>query len=47
MVKKAIVEFKGFSFQYTSQAEPTLKDLNVTLYEGEKVLVIGPSGSGK
>lgn len=47
MFKQAIVEFKGFSFQYTSQAEPTLKDLNVTLYEGEKVLVIGPSGSGK
>ncbi|MFL2101058.1 ABC transporter ATP-binding protein [Desemzia sp. FAM 23989] len=47
MVKKAIVEFKGFSFQYTSQAEPTLKNLNITLYEGEKVLVVGPSGSGK
>ena len=46
-MKKPIIEFKQFTFQYFTQAEPTLQDINVTIYEGEKVLVIGPSGSGK
>lgn len=46
-MKKPIIEFKSFTFQYFTQAEPTLHQLDVTLYEGEKVLVIGPSGSGK
>ncbi|MDU7905173.1 MAG: DUF3744 domain-containing protein, partial [Peptostreptococcaceae bacterium] len=27
--------------------KPTLKNINLTIYEGEKVLVVGPSGSGK
>lgn len=46
-MKKPLIEFKQFSFQYHSQAEPTLKELNVTINEGEKILIIGPSGSGK
>ena len=41
------IEFKDFSFRYDSQAEPTLKHLNVTIQKGEKILVLGPSGSGK
>lgn len=45
--RKPVIEFKDFSFQYFSQAEPTLHDINLTIYEGEKVLLIGPSGSGK
>ena len=44
---KVAIEFKDFSFQYLAQAEPTLKHINLTIYEGEKVLIIGPSGSGK
>lgn len=47
MEKKPIIEFKSFGFQYFSQAEPTLKDINLTIYEGEKILIVGPSGSGK
>lgn len=46
-MKKPLIEFKDFSFQYFSQAEPTLHDINLTIYEGEKVLIVGPSGSGK
>lgn len=45
--RKPVIEFKDFSFQYFSQAEPTLHDINLTIYEGEKVLLVGPSGSGK
>ncbi len=47
MEKKPVIEFKDFSFQYFAQAEPTLYDINLTIYEGEKVLIAGPSGSGK
>ena len=46
-MKKPVIEFKDFTFQYFAQAEPTLHDINLTIYEGEKVLIVGPSGSGK
>ncbi|MGE7615976.1 ABC transporter ATP-binding protein [Paenibacillus sp. NPDC101420] len=46
-MKKAVIEFKDFSFQYRAQQEPTLIDINLTIAEGEKVLIVGPSGSGK
>ncbi|HEM3589363.1 ABC transporter ATP-binding protein [Streptococcus suis] len=44
---KKIIEFKDFTFRYQAQQEPTLKDVQLTIYQGEKVLIIGPSGSGK
>lgn len=47
MEKRPIIEFKSFGFQYFSQAEPTLEEINLTIYEGEKLLIVGPSGSGK
>ena len=46
-MKRKIIEFKDYSFRYRVQAEPTLKNINLTIYEGEKVLIVGPSGSGK
>ena len=46
-MKRKIIEFKDYSFQYRVQSEPTLKNINLTIYEGEKVLIVGPSGSGK
>ena len=46
-MKKPIIEFNNFSFQYRAQAKPTLNDINLTIYKGEKVLIVGPSGSGK
>lgn len=42
-----IIEFKNFSFKYNSQAESTLKDINLKINKGEKILLAGPSGSGK
>jgi energy-coupling factor transport system ATP-binding protein len=46
-MKKAVIEFKNFSFQYRAQQEPTLIDINLSIAKGEKVLIVGPSGSGK
>lgn len=46
-MKEAMIELKDFSFQYKAQSEPTLQNLNLTIYKGEKVLIVGPSGSGK
>ena len=46
-MKEAMIELKDFSFQYKAQSEPTLKNLNLTIYKGEKVLIVGPPGSGK
>ena len=46
-MKKPLIRFNDFTFQYHSQAEPTLYNIDLTIYEGEKVLIVGPSGSGK
>lgn len=42
-----MIEFHDFTFQYDSQAEPTLKNINLSINQGEKILIMGPSGSGK
>ncbi|MDO9085467.1 MAG: ABC transporter ATP-binding protein [Anaerolineaceae bacterium] len=47
MNSKPIIEFTNFTFQYFSQAEPTLHDINLKIYSGQKILIVGPSGSGK
>lgn len=44
---KPIIEFKNFSFKYFSQKKPTLKNINLTINQGEKILIAGLSGSGK
>jgi energy-coupling factor transport system ATP-binding protein len=46
-MKKPIVEFKDFGFKYKTQTGATLHNINLTIYQGEKVLLLGPSGSGK
>ncbi|MGG7143385.1 ABC transporter ATP-binding protein [Clostridium nigeriense] len=46
-MKKPVIEFNNFTFQYRAQAKPTLNNINLKIYEGEKVLIVGPSGSGK
>ena len=45
--KTPIISFKNFSFQYRAQKKPTLQDINLDIYPGERVHIAGPSGSGK
>ncbi|MBQ4496997.1 MAG: ABC transporter ATP-binding protein [Spirochaetaceae bacterium] len=42
-----IIEFKDFTYKYRTQSEPTLKNISLAINKGEKVLIIGSSGSGK
>lgn len=44
---KNVISFKNFSFQYNAQKQPTLKNINLDIEEGQKVLICGPSGCGK
>lgn len=46
-MNEPVISFKDFHFRYKSQNQPTLKNINLTIYRGEKVLILGPSGSGK
>ena len=45
--KEPIISFQNFSFQYFAQKEPTLHDICLDIYPGEKILIVGPSGCGK
>jgi len=44
---KPVIEFNNFSWQYNAQQKQTLKNINLTINEGEKILLCGSSGSGK
>ncbi|MBR0139649.1 MAG: ABC transporter ATP-binding protein, partial [Firmicutes bacterium] len=39
--------FKNYTWQYNAQTEPTLRGIDLTIGQGEKVLICGPSGCGK
>ena len=43
----SLFEMKDVTFSYWNQQTPTLHGINITIEEGEKVAIIGPSGSGK
>ena len=47
MTKEPIIVFRNFGFRYKTQQKPTLYDINLSIYPGEKVLILGASGSGK
>lgn len=47
MDQECIIEFSKFGFQYFSQKEPTLYDIDLKIHKGEKILIAGPSGCGK
>ena len=42
-----IIEFKDFTYTYRTQAGPTLRNISFSINRGEKVLIVGASGSGK
>lgn len=42
-----IISFQQFSFRYKNQSEPTLRDITLDIFPGEKIWIAGPSGSGK
>lgn len=44
---RPLIQFENFTFQYRAQKQPTLHEINLSIYPGEKVLIVGPSGSGK
>ena len=41
-----IFELKHVSYRYRPH-EPALLDLNMTVHEGEKIVILGPNGAGK
>ena len=41
------ISFKNFSFRYRNLVAPTLKNINLEIKQGEKILIAGRSGSGK
>ena len=44
---KGNIEFKDVSFQFDDATIPTLKNINLTIKEGETVAIVGKTGSGK
>ncbi|WP_136604455.1 ABC transporter ATP-binding protein [Paenibacillus dokdonensis] len=42
-----IISFQHYGFKYKNQSEPTLKEITLDIYPGEKIWIAGPSGSGK
>ncbi|HLZ62878.1 MAG TPA: cysteine peptidase family C39 domain-containing protein [Ktedonosporobacter sp.] len=41
------IELRGISFQYDPNAAPTLLDISVVIQAGQKVALVGKTGSGK
>lgn len=44
---RGLVEFSKLSFRYDTEAPIVLKDLNLKIYPGESVALVGRTGSGK
>lgn len=47
MENQPLVHFKQVNFRYPNQTEDTLSQLNLTVFQGQKVAVLGKTGSGK
>ncbi|MCL2058213.1 MAG: ABC transporter ATP-binding protein [Oscillospiraceae bacterium] len=45
--KEAVIDIQAKAVRYKSQAEPTLFDISIKIFKGEKILIAGKSGSGK
>ncbi len=44
---KEVLKIRGLYFRYPDQREWLLKDINVDMFRGEKVALVGPNGVGK
>jgi energy-coupling factor transport system ATP-binding protein len=42
-----VIEIERLSFRYVGRRQPTLRDLSLSIPDGQSVLVLGPSGCGK
>lgn len=46
-MQDTIISFEDYTYQYRSQAEPTIFDINLEIKKGERIIIVGPSGCGK
>lgn len=46
-VARPILDARGIAFQYQRRVERVLKEIDLKIYSGERVLLEGPSGGGK
>lgn len=46
-MKKPVIVFEDYEYKYRTQKEATLKEINLQIYEGERVIIVGQSGCGK
>ena len=46
-MREPIISFKDYTYHYRAQAAPTITDINLEIYKGERIIIVGPSGCGK
>ena len=46
-MQNPIISFKDYTYHYRAQAAPTITDINLEIYKGERIIIVGPSGCGK
>ena len=46
-MEKAVISIKNMSFTYKETETPAVQDINLEIYKGQIVLLLGKSGCGK
>ncbi len=46
-MQEPIISFKDYTYHYRAQAAPTITNINLEIYKGERIIIVGPSGCGK